>query len=198
MPGFKNILLAGPPRVGKTTVVQKVLARARARFGGFFSQAVDQAAVRRDFRLITVQGRNRSISRKRVIRRFELTSLIGLDVADLESRGISAIRQALERCQVVVIDEIGLHQTLSGPLQQAVLRALDSERPVLGTVPLHGTPFIEGLKARPDTLVFEVTTENRVLLPDRVARELNELVRSRDARQLPGAAEEADNDSEEE
>ena len=193
----KNILLAGLPRVGKTTVVQKVLARARARFGGFYSQAVDQAASRRDFRLITVEGRNRCLSRKRVIRRFEIASLVGVDVADLETRGIAAIRQALERCQVVVIDEIGLHQTLSGPLQQAVLEALDSERPVLATVPLHGTPFIEALKARADTLVFEVTTENRVLLPDRVARELNELVRPRAARQFLGAAEDEDGSEEE-
>jgi nucleoside-triphosphatase THEP1 len=174
-----NILLTGLPRVGKTTVVQKTLARLKAKCGGFYTQALDPAARLRDFKLVTFEGNNRQISRKHLIRRFELDSRIGLDLADLETKGVAAIERALLACQVVAIDEIGRHEALSVPLQQAVLAALASDRPVLATVPLYGTPFIEGLKRRPDVTVLEVTTENRCVLPDLAASRLDHLVRAR-------------------
>ncbi|MBI4871649.1 MAG: hypothetical protein HY814_08775 [Candidatus Riflebacteria bacterium] len=177
--GFsKNILLAGLPRVGKTTVVQKILSLAKVRFGGFYTQAVDETARQRDFKLVTLEGRNRSISRKHLIQRFELASLIGVDLADLRAKGVGAIHGALERCQAIVVDEIGRHEALCRELQDAVLAAMDSPLPVLATVPAYGTPFIEALKLRKDTSVVEVTVANRVLLPEPIARHLTGLVRS--------------------
>lgn len=185
----KNLLLTGLPRVGKTTVVQKVLSLAKVKFGGFYTQAVDAEARQRDFKLVTLEGHTREFTRKRLIRRFEAGGLLGIDLADLESKGVASIRRAIVCCQAVVIDEIGRHEVLSRHLQAAVLEALSSGRPVLGTVPLYGTPFIEALKARSDCLVIEVTTENRVLLADSVAREIGALVRGRShaARLRPAA-----------
>src|ERR1043166_3777551 len=100
----KNILLTGLPKVGKTTVVQKVLSQAKAKFGGFYTQALDPAARQRDFKLVTLEGNNRQFSRKRYIRRFEIGNLVGLDLSDLEAKGIAAIQRALVYCQAVVID----------------------------------------------------------------------------------------------
>ncbi len=174
----KNILLTGLPRVGKTTVIQKILARGKVKYGGFYTQALDPEARRRNFKLVTLEGNNREFSRKELIRRFEVEELLGLDLEELEKSGVEAIRRALVRCQVVVIDEIGRHEALSVPFRQAVEQALDSARPVLASVPLYGTPYIEGLKARADVQVIEVTGETRVLLADRIAQSLRDLTRT--------------------
>ncbi|MBI3892924.1 MAG: hypothetical protein HY303_15490 [Candidatus Wallbacteria bacterium] len=184
----KNILLTGLPRAGKTTVVQKVIAQAKAKFGGFYTQALDPQARLRDFKLVTFEGNNRQFSRKNLIRRFEVESLIGIDLRDLETKGIMAVERAILCCQVVAIDEIGRHESLSRLLQQAVLAALSSERPVLATVPLYGTPFIESLKRRADVSVLEVTTENRCVLPELVAAHLDAWVRRRVAKPVEAEA----------
>jgi nucleoside-triphosphatase len=52
-----RILLTGPPRCGKTTVVQKVAAQWPGRVAGFFTREVrDRAGRRLGFEIVTLAG----------------------------------------------------------------------------------------------------------------------------------------------
>lgn len=168
-----NILLEGLPRVGKTTLVQRLLSCPLFKFGGFYMQAVAQDAHRREFKLVTFEGRLRFPEERLVLRRFDLIGVLGLDIQQLETIGAQAIHRAITACDVVIIDEIGRHESQSFRFQNAVLEALDSRTPLVATTPLHGPPWIESLKNRPDVEVITVTEGNRLLLPDFIVTHLD-------------------------
>jgi nucleoside-triphosphatase THEP1 len=56
-----------------------------------------------------------------------------------------------------------------------IVGALESPNPVLGSVALRGTRFIEDIKARPDVLTIMVTPGNREDLFGELVTALDEL-----------------------
>jgi nucleoside-triphosphatase len=75
-----------------------------------------------------------------------------------------------------LIDQVGTYECQSGAFCDAVREAFDSRRVVLATATTSDHPFLEELKARPDTEVVHVTMANRSTLPTRIARRLAALV----------------------
>jgi nucleoside-triphosphatase len=63
--------------------------------------------------------------------------------------------------QIVIIDEIGKMECLSPPFRKTLVKTLDSPHPVIGSIALKGTPFIEALKKRADVLLVGVDEKNR-------------------------------------
>ena len=90
---------------------------------------------------------------------------LGVDIAALDNVAVTAVREALERKAIVVIDEIGRMELSSEQFRRAVLDALASDRVVLAAIHAHPHPFTDGVKARPDVRIFQVTAENRSTLP---------------------------------
>ena len=68
----------------------------------------------------------------------------------------------------VVVDEIGKMECYSSLFRETLIRALDSDNRLIGSVALKGTPFIEGIKRRGDVELVRVTEQNR----DRLAETL--------------------------
>jgi len=173
---MKNILLVGPPRVGKTTVVQKVLSLVKTRCGGFFTQAADKAAFYTNFRLVTVDGPNRDIPESDLIRRFDIPSLLGFNVEDLENRGRGSISKALETCDVVVIDQLGTLEAASAVFRTLVSQVLDSSRICLATMGLSHDPFLVGIRNREDVTIMDVCLANRSTLAEEVSARIRGLL----------------------
>jgi len=61
----------------------------------------------------------------------------------------------------VVIDEIGKMECFSPLFRETLLKVLDSENPVIGSIALKGTVFIEKIKQRRDVLLVTVSEKNR-------------------------------------
>ena len=57
-----------------------------------------------------------------------------VNLDDLNNIGAAAITQALEKCSVIAIDEIGPMELFSQKFKQAVTQALESEKLVLAVV----------------------------------------------------------------
>jgi len=51
---------------------------------------------------------------------------------------------------------------------------------VLGTIAVGGTDFIREIKERKDIKIFEVTVQNRDVLPEQLISEIEELLRRQD------------------
>jgi nucleoside-triphosphatase len=79
---------------------------------------------------------------------------------------VPAIDQAVATGQVVVIDEIGPMELFSTAFRAAVLRAVDSGRPVLATIVRRPHPWADALKRRPGVRLIEITPANRDALVD--------------------------------
>jgi nucleoside-triphosphatase len=85
----------------------------------------------------------------------------GVDTSVLDTLGVDAIQKSIVEQGIVVIDEIGPMEIMSGRFCQAVLHALKSDATVLGTVAKRSIPFADQIKSMPGVTVIEVRRENR-------------------------------------
>lgn len=167
---MKRILLVtGPPRTGKTTVLLKTveeLKRRGYRLGGMTSREVREMGLRRGFKIQDIlsgkagwlahvdQSVGPRIGKYRV------------NLHDLHSVGVAAILSAIENAQILIIDEIGPMELLSAEFQDAVQKAANSLKPMLCTIHYRAYHnLVRQLKCRKDADIIEVTQKNRNRLP---------------------------------
>jgi nucleoside-triphosphatase THEP1 len=74
------------------------------------------------------------------------------------------------------MDEIGRMELCSKAFQRAVLRALDSGKPVLGTIQQRRSPFLDCVRTRPDIELIEITESNRDGATEAVLRRIEHLL----------------------
>jgi len=170
---MKNILVTGAPRVGKTTLVRRVLLALKAEVGGFYTQELREGRKRVGFELITLSG-GRGVMAHEEIRRGPRVGKYGVDLRVLEGLGVGEVRRAVETCQLVVIDEIGKMELYSSQFQEAVLCALDSKIPVLATIGMGGSQFADLIRRRDDVELHILEVENRDLLFGQILSRLGE------------------------
>jgi nucleoside-triphosphatase len=102
-----------------------------------------------------------------------------VNLADFELVGVKAVQNAIERTQVVIIDEIGPMELASNTFTQVVKDALDSKKPILGVIHRNARDaIVEATKLREDIEILTITFENRrnlhKALIDRAVQYLNQ------------------------
>jgi nucleoside-triphosphatase len=168
---MKNIILTGPPRVGKTTVIRAVIAALEDNCAGFYTEEIKEQDERVGFRLHTMQRKSCILSHKE-IKSPHHVGKYGVDLDCIEEIGALAIKKGIKTGKTIIIDEIGKMETLSRPFRLAVLDALDSKCPVIGTMLFKRQPFCDKIRARKDVEILEVNEENRSKLPDIIIQKL--------------------------
>jgi nucleoside-triphosphatase len=157
---IKNILITGNPGVGKTTLIQNIISKLNISAGGFYTAEVrDENGKRWGFKIISLDGREDVLASVELISQRKV-SKYGVDVAAVDRIGVTAIRDALSRDDVVVIDEIGRMELTSEQFRDVVMEALDSPKPVLGTIAIRDTSLARKIKKRQDTRVIKLTRAN--------------------------------------
>jgi nucleoside-triphosphatase len=167
-----KLLLTGPPGCGKTTIIQRVLAKLAFPAGGFYTQEVRQGGARLGFDLLTLDGR-RGVLARLGLHSPHRVGKYGVDLKALDEIGAGAVRQALENGWLVVVDEIGPMELLSPRFRAVVEEALESPHPLLATVVQRKTPFTDAIKRRPDVTLIEVNPGNRDALVESLLRTLD-------------------------
>jgi nucleoside-triphosphatase len=162
-------LLTGRPGVGKTTCLRRALERIGRPAGGFFTAELRDRGVRVGFALETLAGGRVTLAHVRHAGPPRVGKY-GVDVAALERVGVPAIRAAVERRQLVVVDEIGKMEAASPAFRAAVEEALASPATLVGTILLASHPWADRVKAHPAVTLIEVTPANREALPGELAR----------------------------
>ncbi len=164
-----TLFLTGPPGVGKTTVIRRVVERVGPRAGGFYTEEVRQGGKRMGFRLVTLAGERAWLARRGAESPYRVGAY-GVDVAALDAVGVPAIWEAIHHKEIIIVDEIGRMELFSRAFKEAVLAAIASVKPFLATVMLKPHPWVDPLKFRPDVVVWTVTRDNRDGLPERILR----------------------------
>ena len=168
-----KVLLTGRPGVGKTTVIMKVIEGFKGRAGGFYTEEMRKGNVREGFRIKTLDGRDGILAHINHSGPFRV-GRYGVDVESFDEIAIPSLERALERDELIIIDEIGKMELCSEAFREAVAAAMDSDRAVVATVPIYGLAFVDELKRRPDVILIEITRSNRDALPARVMELLAE------------------------
>lgn len=164
---YENLFVTGRPGVGKTTLIEKVLAGLDVRIGGFCTREIREGGRRVGFSIENLRGESGVLAHVD-LRGVCRVGRYGVNRDDLERIGIPAIVESVEDAQLVVMDEIGRMELCSPDFRKAVELALDSPKPVFGTIQDRKNPFLDGVRARPDTRVLRVTEDNRDSMVDTV------------------------------
>ena len=167
-----NALVTGPPRSGKTTALERTVARLRE--GGYTVGGLSSPEMRVDgdrvgFEIVDLASGERAVM-AHVEYDGPAVGKYGVDAAAVDRIAGTALSTARESSDCVVVDEIAPMQLESDRFVRETERALESSTPVLAAVKSAGTDgFLGDVKGRTDTDRFVVEPGTRDALPDRLA-----------------------------
>lgn len=168
---IKNFLLTGWPGVGKTTVIKKILDLLPLSAGGFFTGEIRERGERKGFKITTLDGKEGILAHIDIKSPYRV-SRYGVDIKALESLAVPAILKVIEKKDLVVIDEIGVMEMISGKFKEAVLAALDSPKIVLATITEKPHPFADKIKQREDVGLIKITQGNREEVVSKIVKQI--------------------------
>lgn len=158
----KNLFITGRKRSGKSTLLKTMIDPIIHLTGGYFVQRLFIQGESRAFRLVHITSE--SYLPNRHVQDFEgFSDLIAVTSKEnkfyydtFKTIGVSALKQACEEKQLVLMDELGRIEIMVPDFMQTVFNVLDSEVPVLGVLKKESNPFLDQIKARLDVEVLDM------------------------------------------
>lgn len=158
-----NILITGRPGVGKTTIIKKIADRLSPYAGGFYTEEIRDGKTRVGFKVMDLEGREGVLSHKSL----KSGSRVGryyVDVKGFEEVAIPALRKALKEKRFIVVDEIGPMEEYSREFKSFLEECLNSKKCVIATIKEKGSSFVQGIRNREDSYIFNVSIDNRDMI----------------------------------
>ncbi len=176
----KNIVLTGPPQVGKTTVLQRVgdqLEEIGHAVGGVYCPECQVNGERIGIDLVdAMSGDFRTLAH---INR-ETGPKVGeyrVDVAAVDEMYQAAFERGLDKADCIILDEIAPMQLESSTFPEAVRSVLDDSIPVLASIAAAPTEGVIGeIKRRDDCELIRMSEAQRDRLPVDLAADLAALI----------------------
>ncbi|KAL6960222.1 nucleoside-triphosphate phosphatase [Sarracenia purpurea var. burkii] len=140
----KCFLVTGPPGVGKTTLIIKVLeslknSHPNLTIQGFYTREIREGSERVGFEVVTIDGRRGLLASTTNSSpesfRWPTVGRYKVDLASFEPLALPEL-QVKEGTDLLVIDEIGKMELYSSSFFPAVLKVLESGVPLLASIPV--------------------------------------------------------------
>ena len=174
-----TLLITGRPGVGKTTLIRRVAEALGDRAGGFYTEEIRGPRGRLGFRLVTLDGRAATFAHVDWSDRAPYrVGRYGVAVAVLDQLGVEAIREAVARKEVVLVDEIGKMELFSVAFREALEAAAASPRPLIATITRSSHPWADAFKRRPGVALWELTPAQREALLERTLEWIHQVLGS--------------------
>ena len=158
---INNVLVTGPPRSGKSTLIEKVVKSINRPATGFFTQEIREKGRRVGFSITTLQGKTGVLAHQS-IRSTSRVGNYGVNLDDLDQIAVpSMLPSTLD--QIVVVDEIGKMECFSRLFRESLIKVLSSDNLVIGSVAIKGDSFIQSIKKRDDVSLVSITEKTRDL-----------------------------------
>ena len=166
---IKNIFVTGSIKIGKTTVVNKVLERlGQIKTGGFKTVPIFENGIRKGFALESFDGK------KKLFAHVDLQSSLKFDiykydVSVFENFGTMVLERSLKNSELIVLDEMGVMEKQTKKFIKLILQCLNAPQPVLGAFQKRALWFLDILKERQDTKIFFIDEENRDTIHEEIS-----------------------------
>lgn len=168
--------------MGKTTILLKAIESLRDKgysLGGMISREVRSGGTRVGFEILNLNGSKRGwLAHVDQVTGPQVGKYrVNLDT--LESLGVAAIVEAVEKFDVIIIDEIGPMELFSERFKESVTKAVESGKLVVGVIHWKGRDELTNdLKEREDVELCVVTFENRGNLHESIVGKAVEFLQS--------------------
>ncbi|MFW9830633.1 MAG: NTPase [Candidatus Thorarchaeota archaeon] len=161
-----NLMITGLPGCGKSTVVNRIINLAKEqgiRVGGISTPEFRISNGRRGgFHIRDVASGTEEIMASVDSKSSTKIGRYGVNLDAVQRVGVTAISSAIITADLIIIDEIGKMELTVPEFSQSVTAALNSSKPVLGTLGMKlRTPFVNTLKRRHDVKVLTLTPAAR-------------------------------------
>ena len=173
----RRIGITGRPGVGKSTVVRRLIERVAAekaekKVGGMLTAEMREQGKRTGFVVEDISTGEKGIL-AHIREKGPKVGKYGVNIANLERIGVSAIEKAMENADIIVIDEVGPMELKSKKFVNAVENAIESDKDMIVTVHWRANhPLVRRIKDEFD--MCEVTVANRDALHVQILRSLFE------------------------
>ncbi|MGD0232314.1 MAG: nucleoside-triphosphatase [Syntrophorhabdales bacterium] len=169
----RNLLITGLPGTGKTTLVMRLIGRLGTfRAAGFYTEEIRTGGTRKGFEIVDVRGTRTLLAHVNILGGRKVGKY-GVDVAGFDHY-LETAPFLSPHTDLVVIDEIGKMECLSGKFTRIVVDLLDAPVLVVATIALHGGGLIDRIKSRADVGLYMVTKANRDGLVDEIETTVRE------------------------
>lgn len=173
----KAYLLTGMPRIGKTSVIKRIIrVIGDESCGGFYTEEIHGEGNIQDerigFRLVTLDGQYDVLAH--VLSKSSLRiGRYGINLACLEEIGLAAVERARTTKKLVVVDELGPMQAYSEPFKNIIMNILAQAYPLLGSIALEAHPWLDMVKRQDHVELYEVTFQNQEEILNTITKALS-------------------------
>lgn len=156
-----HIFLTGNVQVGKSTVINKVLAQLPLTVGGFRS-GFDHQRSQSD-RWLYMWDASQPPAQDETHRIVHFTeNKPQVFTERIDAIGAAALRRARENgAQLILMDECGRFEGRAEEFKREIFAVLDGDTPVLGVVRQGYGGWLDEIRSHPNVTVLTVTEENR-------------------------------------
>jgi nucleoside-triphosphatase len=160
----RKILITGLPGCRKTTLCNRVIDSIKGvcKVGGILSTEIREGGSRKGFKIADILAEEEGILAHINQKTGPGVRKYRVNLNDLDKVGVNAISDAVENCDVVVIDEIGPMELCSNRFIEIVNDAFDSDKCIIATIHFRSKhPVVENLKRREGVAIYRLDENNR-------------------------------------
>ncbi len=171
----KNILLAGMPGSGKTTLIRK-LSEVFKEFNpaGFYTAEITEDGAQTGLLIASLFGDSK------ILAHVGLKSKYSVGRLRVDLKGFDALLENVfskdRKTGLYFIDEIGRTEALSKKFCKLVIELLNGEKPVIASISDKGTGIISEVRKRSDVKIYPITLESHNLKLKELTMEIRDLL----------------------
>ncbi|WP_337100073.1 nucleoside-triphosphatase [Paenibacillus sp. YIM B09110] len=165
-------LLTGKPRIGKSTMIKKLIHDIGPdSCGGFYTEEIKNSSDRIGFRCVSINGESVEIANVDSPSQIRV-GRYGVNIEAFEKFAITLLEDAMHTKKIIIIDEIGFMQILSATFQKTVQQIVADNRMVVGTIPVDGHPEIDKIKSVKQVKLIEINEFNRNEISESILKDI--------------------------
>ena len=172
-----KIGITGLPGAGKTTALLSVIDMLKSddlTIGGMINEPIVEGRYRVGFTTRNLITGETEIFAQNGMESKIMVGKMGVDIEALERVGVKAIKEACEKCDIIIIDEVGKMEVESELFSKVVKDALELNKPMILTLHKKSrNPLLQDIRRSDDVRIIEVTPTNRNLLHYKIFRIMN-------------------------